>query len=222
MQSAMFLLIVRPTPFLSRRLSKKIEWARRKPGSVSDNHLCWLPVTRKLMRPTYRAATGRRFFCPIWSCSEWGLHEKYVTISPCELLPHNFNLTTALPVSAECFCCTFPTVTCAGRYPAFLPCGARTFLIHPKDARDCLPYPKYKIQLFLEIYIIQTTFCKGELQLSAKQSIFLIFSNCSVFLLFSLLFLFYDDILKMYALYGVSLLFTKVISQIKEEQHQWN
>ncbi len=161
---------MRPTPFLSRRLSKKIEWARRKPGSVSDNHLSWLPVTRKLMRPTYRAATGRRFFCPIWSCSEWGLHEKYVTISPCELLPHNFNLTTALPVSAECFCCTFPTVTCAGRYPAFLPCGARTFLIHPKDARDCLPYPKYKIQLFLEIYIIQTTFCKGELQLSAKQS----------------------------------------------------
>ena len=156
------------------------------------------------MRPTYRAATGRRFFYPIWSCSEWGLHEKYVTISPCELLPHNFNLTTALPVSAECFCCTFPTVTCAGRYPAFLPCGARTFLIHPKDARDCLPYPKYKIQLFLEIYIIQTTFCKGQLQL------------------FSLLFLFYDDILKMYALYGVSLLFTKVISQIKEEQHQWN
>lgn len=156
------------------------------------------------MRPTYRAATGRRFFCPIWSCSEWGLHEKYVTISPCELLPHNFNLTTALPVSAECFCCTFPTVTCAGRYPAFLPCGARTFLIHPKDARDCLPYPKYKIQLFLEIYIIQTTFCKGQLQL------------------FSLLFFFYNDILKMYALYGVSLLFTKVISQIKEEQHQWN
>ena len=156
------------------------------------------------MRPTYRAATGRRFFCPIWSCSEWGLHEKYVTISPCELLPHNFNLTTALPVSAECFCCTFPTVTCAGRYPAFLPCGARTFLIHPKDARDCLPYPKYKIQLFLEIYIIQTTFCKGQLQL------------------FSLLFLFYNDILKKHVIYGVSLLFTKVISQIKEEQHQWN
>ena len=107
--------------------------ARHKPGSVSDNHLSWLPVTRKLLRPTYRAATGRRFFCPIWSCSEWGLHEKYVTISPCELLPHNFNLTTALPVSAECFCCTFPIVTYAGRYPASLPCGARTFLT-PKCA----------------------------------------------------------------------------------------
>ena len=200
----------------------KNQRVRHKPGSVSDDHLSRPAVASRLQRPTYRAATGRRLLRPFWSCSGWGLHERYVTISLCELLPHNFNLTTALPVSAECFCCTFPTVTCAGRYPAFLPCGARTFLIHPKDARDCLPYPKYKIQLFLEIYIIQTTFCKGQLQLSAKQSIFLIFSNCSGFLLFSLLFLFYDDILKMYALYGVSLLFTKVISQIKEEQHQWN
>ena len=50
--------------------------------------------------------------------------------SPGELLPHHFNLTTALPVSAECFCCTFPTVTCGGRYPSSLPCGARTFLMH--------------------------------------------------------------------------------------------
>ncbi len=56
-----------------------------------------------------------------------------------ELLPHHFNLTTALPVSAECFCCTFPIVTYAGRYPASLPCGARTFLM-PK-ARDRLVYP---------------------------------------------------------------------------------
>ena len=120
--------MIRPR-FPSCIRSRNKDVYKRQPGSVSDNHLSWLPVTRKLMRPTYRAATGRRFFCPIWSCSEWGLHEKYVTISPCELLPHNFNLTTALPVSAECFCCTFPTVTCAGRYPAFLPCGARTFLI---------------------------------------------------------------------------------------------
>jgi hypothetical protein len=46
-----------------------------------------------------------------------------------ELLPHHFNLTTALPVSAECFCCTFPIVTYAGRYPAPSPYGARTFLV---------------------------------------------------------------------------------------------
>ena len=188
-------------------------------------HLEQLSLAASSDLPT--GCDGPPHFMPILVLLRMGF-----TRPPClhdagELLPHHFNLTTALPVSAECFCCTFPTVTCAGRYPAFLPCGARTFLIHPKDARDCLPYPKYKIQLFLEIYIIQTTFCKGQLQqgqlqLSAKQSIFLIFSNCSVFLLFSLLFLFYDDILKMYALYGVSLLFTKVISQIKEEQHQWN
>ncbi len=119
-----------------------IVWARRKPGSVSDNHLSWHDVAAMLMRPTSRAATGRRFLCPIWSCSGWGLHGRYVTIPSCELLPHNFNLTTALPVSAECFCCTFPIVTYAGRYPASSPYGARTFLMHPEDTRDCQSYPK--------------------------------------------------------------------------------
>ena len=127
--------------FLKLFSISKIQWARHKPGSVFDDHLSWLPVTSKLMRPTSRAATGSRLLRPFWSCSRWGLHERYVTISPCELLPHNFNLTTALPVSAECFCCTFPTVTCAGRYPASSPCGARTFLMHPADARDRLSYP---------------------------------------------------------------------------------
>ena len=132
-------------------------WARHKPGSVSDNHLSWPAVTDRLMRPTSRTATGRRFLCPAWSCSEWGLHEKYVTISPCELLPHNFNLTTALSVSAVCFCCTFPIVTYAGRYPASLPCGARTFLIYPEDIRDCQSYPKnYNINIYNTINF----FCK--------------------------------------------------------------
>lgn len=46
-----------------------------------------------------------------------------------ELLPHHFNLTTTLLVSAECFCCTFPIVTYARRYLASSPCGARTFLM---------------------------------------------------------------------------------------------
>ena len=31
--------------------------------------------------------------------------------------------------SAESLCCTCPEVTLGGRYPLFLPCGARTFLI---------------------------------------------------------------------------------------------
>ena len=116
-------------------------WVRHKPGSVLNDHLSRLTVTNKLQPSTSRTATGRRFLCPIWCCSEWGLHEKHVTIPPCELLPHNFNLTTALSVSAECFCCTFPIVTYAGRYPASSPYGARTFLIHPEDARDRLSYP---------------------------------------------------------------------------------
>ena len=60
---------------------------------------------------------------------------------PVSSYPHNFTLTTALSVSAVCFCCTFPIVTYAGRYPASLPCGARTFLIYPEDIRDCLSYP---------------------------------------------------------------------------------
>ena len=56
------------------------------------------------------------------------------------LLPHHFTLTTALSVSAVCFCCTFPIVTYAGRYPAPLPYGARTFLML---TCDCLAYPKH-------------------------------------------------------------------------------
>lgn len=61
-----------------------------------------------------------------------------------ELLPHHFNLTTALPVSAECFCCTFPIVTYAGRYPASLPCGARTFLIRRRGRTRPSALPENK------------------------------------------------------------------------------
>lgn len=103
-----------------------------------------------------RAAAFAR---PIWSCSGWGLHGRYVTIPPCELLPHNFNLTTASPVSAVCFCCTFPIVTYAGRYPASSPCGARTFLIYPEDIRDCQSYPiKY---IFLTFISYENSFVKS-------------------------------------------------------------
>ena len=77
------------------------------------------------------------------------------TLPPClhdagELLPHHFNLTTALPVSAECFCCTFPIVTYAGRYPASSPYGARTFLTS-KVMRDRLSYPNI-ITLYYNVY----------------------------------------------------------------------
>ena len=70
--------------------------ARRKPGSVSDNHLSRHTVTGMLQRPTFRAAAGNcpaKAVRPFWSCSGWGLHETYVTIDPRELLPHDFTLT---------------------------------------------------------------------------------------------------------------------------------
>ena len=56
-----------------------------------------------------------------------------------ELLPHHFNLTTALPVSAECFCCTFPIVTYAGRYPASCPVepGLSSSSLKGEDAIVC-------------------------------------------------------------------------------------
>ena len=125
---------------------KNKSWAVHKPGSVLSNHLSRRTVTGTLQRPTSRTATGSRHADTLhlalsWSCSGWGLHADYVTIVCSELLPHYFNLTTALPVSAECFCCTFPTVTCARRYLASSPYGARTFLIHPDGARNCLNYP---------------------------------------------------------------------------------
>ena len=44
-----------------------------------------------------------------------------------ELLPRLFTLTA--DSAAGIFCCTFLEVTFTGRYPAPLPCGARTFLI---------------------------------------------------------------------------------------------
>ena len=115
--------------------------ARHKPGSVSDNHLSRHTVAGMLQRPTFRAAAGNcpaKAVRPFWSCSGWGLHETYVTIHPRELLPHDFTLTAN---AAVCFCCTFPIVTYAGRYPASSPCGARTFLTAPNALRDCLSYP---------------------------------------------------------------------------------
>ena len=42
------------------------------------------------------------------------------------LLPH---LSTLTSDEAVYLCCTFPEVAFGGRYPLFLPCGARTFLM---------------------------------------------------------------------------------------------
>ena len=98
-----------------------------------------LPACSSDLPPGRQRATARqKAVRPFWSCSGWGLHETYVTIYPRELLPHDFTLTAN---AAVCFCCTFPIVTYAGRYPASSPCGARTFLTAPNALRDCLSYP---------------------------------------------------------------------------------
>ena len=78
-----------------------------------------------------------------------------------ELLPHHFNRTTALPVSAECFCCTFPTVTCGGRYPSSLPCGARTFLMLAGSTRSP-GLPNYSDILFIIISYNNYSICNFE------------------------------------------------------------
>ena len=118
-------------------------------------HLEQLSLAASSDLPT--SCDGPPHFMPILVLLRMGF-----TRPPClhdagELLPHHFNLTTALSVSAVCFCCTFPIVTYAGRYPASLPCGARTFLIYPEDIRDCQSYPKnYNINIYNTINF----FCK--------------------------------------------------------------
>ena len=102
--------------------------ARRKPGSVFDNHLSRHTVTGMLQRPTFRAAAGN---CPALADSPFGLAPDGVyTRRMLPYIPVSSYLTISpLPLEAAvCFCCTFPIVTYAGRYPASSPCGARTFL----------------------------------------------------------------------------------------------
>jgi len=83
----------------------------------------------------YRAAAGNRFITPCLALLQAGFTRPVCYHTAGELLPHHFNLTTddaTRPVSAVCFCCTFLKVTFTGRYPAPLPCGARTFLMDVK------------------------------------------------------------------------------------------
>ena len=89
-----------------------------------------IPLGRSLPNAS-RDLPGRRpetaIAVPIWSCSRWGLPCRLRCRSRGALLPHHFNL--ARTNRRRCaFCCAFPGVASAGRYPA--PCfrGARTFL----------------------------------------------------------------------------------------------
>jgi hypothetical protein len=90
-----------------------------------------IPLGRSLPNAS-RDPPGRRpettIAVPIRSCSRWGLpcHLRYRRRGA--LLPHHFNLAWLFSRRRSAFCCAFPGVASAGRYPA--PCfrGARTFL----------------------------------------------------------------------------------------------
>ena len=109
----------------------------RKPGSVLCNHLSRTYVTVCLQLPLRR--DGWRCLAACLLCG----------IAPNRVYTANF--VTKAPVSsylafsslqakpAVIFCCTVPEVTLGGRYPLFLPIGARTFLKRSLSAfsRDC-------------------------------------------------------------------------------------
>ncbi len=105
----------------------------------------WTAVTGSLKQPTRKPSPeggrGRETLdFPIWPCSAWGL--------PCllrhrrsgALLPHPFTITPGLIRGLSALCGTFPRVTAAGRYPACISSGVRTFL-HPKAAKAHLLQP---------------------------------------------------------------------------------
>jgi len=78
---------------------------------------------------------------PIQSCSGWGLPCRRRCRKRGALLPHPFTLATPAdekPADGRfAFCGTFPGVAPAGRYPAPLFRGARTFL--PGGCRETAP-----------------------------------------------------------------------------------
>jgi hypothetical protein len=67
---------------------------------------------------------------PIRSCSRWGLPCRPRCRRRGALLPHLFTLTAAIRYAPRRYglCGTFPELAPAGRYPAPLVYGARTFL----------------------------------------------------------------------------------------------
>ena len=125
-----------------------------KPGSVLDDHLSRLAIADKLQRPTYREVTGSHPWS-LFGLAPDGVYTAGMSPYRRWALTSPFQPYHSRTVSAECFCCTFPIVTYAGRYPASLPCEARTFLIS-RCLRNRLLYPIiiwYKIWNFLILSI---------------------------------------------------------------------
>ena len=105
-----------------------------------DGHSSRTPVTRRLQQPTRTAVldidlrpSGRPpkpRAIPIRSCSRWGLPCRPRCRRRGALLPHLFTLTATIRYAPRRYglCGTFPRLAPAGRYPAPLVHGARTFL----------------------------------------------------------------------------------------------
>jgi len=105
-----------------------------------DGHSSRTPVTRRLQQPTRTAVldidlrpSGRPpkpRAVPIRSCSRWGFPCRRRCRRRGALLPHLFTLTAAIRYAPRRYvlCGTFPRLAPAGRYPAPLVHGARTFL----------------------------------------------------------------------------------------------
>lgn len=94
-----------------------------KPGYVSDDHLSRTYVAICLKRPTWN---WRAAYVPSRPCFGWGLQCGTCYQIPGGLLHRLFTLTGICRRLS--LCCAFPGVASAGRYPASLPCEARTFL----------------------------------------------------------------------------------------------
>ena len=135
----------RPTGFRRTPLSSRQPVC--KPGSGwpakharrRDGHSSGTPVTRRLQQPTRTAGSGHRprsllarkpRAVPIRSCSRWGLPCRRRYRRRGALLPHRFTLTAAIRNAPRrsVLCGTVPGLAPAGRYPAPLVHGARTFL----------------------------------------------------------------------------------------------
>jgi hypothetical protein len=123
-----------------------------------DGHSSRTPVTRRLQQPTrtavldidlkHRRLPAKPRAVPIRSCSRWGLPCRPRCRRRGALLPHLFTLTATIRYAPRRYvlCGTFPRLAPAGRYPAPLVHGARTFLpgnlsVSPERPSDRLTLP---------------------------------------------------------------------------------
>jgi hypothetical protein len=80
-----------------------------------------------------------------------------------ELLPRHFTLTRLSGLRPSdrryIFCCTFRRVSPPGRYPAYCPCGVRTFLYRRKERQRPPNPPGRLFSTVGRLYYIVRAFC---------------------------------------------------------------